>query len=69
MAHGLVQRREKNPAMSLADELKDRVHLADVSDGDEVRQYMVKDLGYSKADRGENTRRIGYVAKKRDVPG
>lgn len=33
----------------------------EVLDGDEVRQYLSKDLGFSKADRDTNVRRIGYV--------
>ena len=32
-------------------------------DGDEVRQKLTKDLGFSKEDRNENIRRITYVAK------
>jgi len=32
-------------------------------DGDEVRQHLTKDLGFSKEDRLENVRRIVYVAK------
>jgi len=32
-------------------------------DGDEVRQKLTKDLGFSKEDRDENIRRIAYVAK------
>jgi len=32
-------------------------------DGDEVRQHLTKDLGFSKEDRMENVRRIAYVAK------
>lgn len=31
-------------------------------DGDVVRQFLTKDLGFSKADRDENLRRIGFVA-------
>lgn len=31
-------------------------------DGDTMRQSLCKDLGFSKADREENTRRIGEVA-------
>ncbi|MHC5828532.1 MAG: adenylyl-sulfate kinase, partial [Nostoc sp.] len=31
-------------------------------DGDIVRQYLTKGLGFSKADRNENIRRIGFVA-------
>ncbi|HEY4959975.1 MAG TPA: adenylyl-sulfate kinase, partial [Terriglobales bacterium] len=31
-------------------------------DGDVVRQHLCKDLGFSKQDRDENIRRIGFVA-------
>jgi adenylyl-sulfate kinase len=31
-------------------------------DGDTVRQHLCKDLGFSKLDRDENIRRIGFVA-------
>lgn len=37
----------------------DRVELLD---GDLVRQTLTKDLGFSRADREENIRRIGFVA-------
>ncbi len=32
-------------------------------DGDDVRQHLSRDLGFSKADRDENISRIGYVAQ------
>lgn len=32
-------------------------------DGDIVREHLSRDLGFSKADRDENIRRIGFVAK------
>src|SRR3984893_12965037 len=32
-------------------------------DGDAVRQHISKGLGYSKEDRDENVRRIGFVAE------
>ena len=32
-------------------------------DGDIVRKYLSKDLGFSKEDREENIRRVGFVAK------
>jgi len=32
-------------------------------DGDEVRTYLSKELGFSKEDRDANVRRIGYVAR------
>ncbi len=34
-----------------------------VLDGDEIRQRLSKNLGFSKEDREENIRRIAYVAK------
>jgi adenylylsulfate kinase len=45
-----------------------RAHLAaerpvEVLDGDEVRTYLSAGLGFSKADRDTNIRRIGYVAR------
>src|SRR5580658_2379920 len=35
----------------------------EVLDGDEVRRHLSKGLGFSKEDRDENIRRIGYVAE------
>ncbi len=35
----------------------------EVLDGDEVRQNLSKGLGFSKADRDTNIKRIGWVAK------
>jgi adenylylsulfate kinase len=37
-------------------------HKVEWLDGDAVRQHISKGLGYSKEDRDENIRRIGYVA-------
>jgi len=34
----------------------------EVLDGDEIRQTLSKGLGFSRADRDENIRRIGFVA-------
>lgn len=34
----------------------------DVLDGDEVRKHLSKELGFSREDRDENIRRIGFVA-------
>jgi bifunctional enzyme CysN/CysC len=35
----------------------------EVIDGDTIRNYLCKDLGFSKHDRDENIRRIAFVAK------
>ncbi|MGA9380110.1 MAG: adenylyl-sulfate kinase [Phormidium sp.] len=43
-------------------ELRERGYLVEVLDGDIVRQNLTKGLGFSKEDRDENIRRIGFVA-------
>lgn len=40
-----------------------RGRTVEVLDGDEVRTRLTKGLGFSKADRDENIRRISYVAR------
>ncbi|MHA1400489.1 MAG: sulfate adenylyltransferase [Candidatus Heimdallarchaeaceae archaeon] len=47
---------------ALAQELKKRGYRVERLDGDVVRQYLTKDLGFSKRDRDENIRRVGFVA-------
>lgn len=49
-------------ARAVYDELKRRGHRVEILDGDVVRQYLTKGLGFSKEDRDENIRRIGFVA-------
>lgn len=43
-------------------ELSARGYLLEMLDGDVVRQHLSKGLGFSKEDRDENIRRIGFVA-------
>ena len=38
-------------------------HAVEVLDGDEIRAYLSKDLGFSREDRDTNIRRIGFVAR------
>jgi adenylyl-sulfate kinase len=38
-------------------------HCVELLDGDEVRLFLSRGLGFSKQDRDENVRRIGYVAE------
>jgi adenylyl-sulfate kinase len=40
-----------------------RGHRIESLDGDEVRQHLSRGLGFSKEDRNENIRRIGFVAE------
>lgn len=42
-------------------ELRSRGHRVEVLDGDIVRTHLSKGLGFSKEDRDENIRRIGFV--------
>src|SRR6201997_754175 len=50
-------------AFTLEHALMQRGHLAYVLDGDNTRHGLNKTLGFSAADREENIRRIGEVAK------
>ena len=47
----------------LAAELKRRGRGVEIMDGDEVRKHLTKGLGFSREDRDENIRRIGYVCR------
>ncbi len=50
-------------AFALEHSLVMRGHLAYVLDGDNIRHGLNKNLGFAAADREENIRRIGEVAK------
>ena len=51
-------------SLELADTLRSVTGKAvKIFDGDEVRTYLTHDLGFSKADRDENIKRISYVSK------
>jgi adenylylsulfate kinase len=50
-------------AFTLEHALVQRGHLAYVLDGDNIRHGLNKNVGFSAADREENIRRIGEVAK------
>lgn len=47
---------------AVAEELRSQGYLVELLDGDIVRQNLTKGLGFSKEDRDENIRRIGFVA-------
>jgi len=44
-------------------ELRSAGYQVEILDGDVIRQNLSKGLGYSKEDRDENIRRIGFVAE------
>ncbi|MBI3726552.1 adenylyl-sulfate kinase, partial [bacterium] len=50
-------------AQAVRAELLPRRQRVEILDGDEVRTYLSKGLGFSKQDRDENIRRIGFVAR------
>jgi adenylyl-sulfate kinase len=50
-------------ATKVADELRRRGIHVEMLDGDEIRKQLSKGLGFSREDRDENIRRIGFVAK------
>ena len=50
-------------AEALTKELNAKGYRLEVLDGDEIRENLTKDLGFSKKDRDTNIRRIGFVAK------
>ncbi|MGD1921588.1 MAG: adenylyl-sulfate kinase [Pleurocapsa sp.] len=50
-------------AAALTEKLKSEGYQLEVLDGDEIRENLTKDLGFSKEDRDTNIRRIGFVAK------
>lgn len=50
-------------ARALVQELQEAGHSAFLLDGDELRQGLCSDLGLSAADRSENIRRAGEVAR------
>lgn len=42
---------------------------SEIIDGDDYRKMLCRDLGFSKADRCENIRRLGFVASKLSAHG
>jgi adenylyl-sulfate kinase len=45
-----------------ASQIRERGVHVEVLDGDEIRRHLSRGLGFSREDRDENIRRIGYVA-------
>ncbi|HEX5569513.1 MAG TPA: adenylyl-sulfate kinase [Streptomyces sp.] len=59
---GLPSAGKTTIAYALADRLRGAGRRVEVLDGDEVREFLSAGLGFSRADRHTNVRRIGYVA-------
>jgi len=60
---GLPSAGKSTVAQRLEHRLEAEGRTVIVLDGDEVRERLNKGLGFSKADRDENIRRIAYVAR------
>ena len=58
---GLLGRQDHHRP-GLAARLRDAGRRAEVLDGDAAREVLTAGLGFSRRDRDENVRRIGYVA-------
>jgi adenylyl-sulfate kinase len=50
-------------AKGLQDRLRERGVKVELLDGDEIRQVISRELGFSKEDRNTQVRRIGYIAQ------
>lgn len=60
---GLSGAGKSTVANHVFENLKDRGLKLERLDGDVVRETLTKDLGFSKEDRHENIKRVGFVAK------
>ncbi|MGQ0538021.1 MAG: adenylyl-sulfate kinase [Gemmatimonadaceae bacterium] len=60
---GLPSSGKSTIARAVYEKLLGRGCSAELLDGAEVRESLSRGLGFSRADREENVRRIGYVAK------
>jgi len=59
---GLPSSGKTTIARALEKRLLDSSRLVEVLDGDVVRTHLTRGLGFSREDRDENVRRIGFVA-------
>jgi len=59
---GLPSAGKTTLAYAVAERLRAKGARVEVLDGDVVRTHLTKDLGFSREDRAENVRRIGFVA-------
>jgi len=50
-------------AFTVGEKLRQKGYKVEIIDGDEYREGLCKDLGFSKEDRNTNVRRLGFVGK------
>ncbi|GAA0369950.1 adenylyl-sulfate kinase [Streptomyces blastmyceticus] len=60
---GLPSAGKTTIAHALAGRLRGEGHRVEVLDGDEIREFLSAELGFSRADRDTNVQRIGFVAQ------
>jgi adenylylsulfate kinase len=60
---GLPSAGKSTLAGFIASTLRNSGHLVETLDGDEMRSMLTAGLGFSRADRDVNVRRIGFVAE------
>jgi adenylylsulfate kinase len=60
---GLPSAGKTTIARSLADRLRAGGRRVEVLDGDEIREYLSRGLGFTREDRHTNVTRIGFVAE------
>ncbi|MFJ8473700.1 adenylyl-sulfate kinase [Kitasatospora sp. NPDC094011] len=60
---GLPSAGKSTIALALAARLRAEARRTEVLDGDEMRGLLSSDLGYARADRDTNVRRVGLVAE------
>lgn len=60
---GLPSAGKSTLAQALAHRLRAEGHLVEVLDGDDLRTHLTADLGFTRADRDTNVRRVGFVAR------
>jgi adenylylsulfate kinase len=60
---GLPSSGKSTIARGTAERLRSAGDRVEVLDGDEIRRTLTRDLGFDRADREENVRRIGFVAR------
>jgi adenylylsulfate kinase len=61
---GLPSAGKTTLAFALAERLRMEGHRVEVLDGDEIREFLSRGLGFSREDRHTNVTRIGFVAEK-----
>ncbi len=60
---GLSSAGKSTLSKAIYERLWARGYRVEAIDGDEVRRYLSRDLGFSKEDRDENIRRVGFLAE------